>query len=99
MTTELNLYLCSRGETLAAILDGLTTRSHGEKLGWMSLVLSPYGQAYFRVFEVASQRGEQVRLVTGLAHPCCCLGRQKGSRCVWGVVSEEYLGEGRGALI
>lgn len=68
----------------------------------MSLVLSLYGQAYFLVSDVASQRGEQVRLVTGLAHPYCCLGRQKGSKCVWGgvgVVSEEYLGGGRGALI
>lgn len=42
-TIELNLGLCSQGEPLAAILDGLTTRSHGEKLGRMSLALSSHG--------------------------------------------------------
>lgn len=49
------------------------------------------------VSEVASQRGKQARLVSGLAGPCCCLGDKgapKGEK-----ISEEYLVGGRGALI
>lgn len=58
---------------MAAILDDLTNRSHGEK--WAdgpSSVTSWLG--LLPVSEVVSQSGKQVRLVTGLAHPCCCLG-------------------------
>lgn len=88
---ELNLCLCSHGEPLAAILDDLTTRSHGEKREDGSSSVIPW-LGLLPVSEVASQSGKQVRLVTGLAHPCCCLGDKgapKGEK-----MSEEYLGGG-----
>lgn len=49
------------------------------------------------VSEGASQRGKQVRLVTGLAQPCCCLGDKGAPK--EGKMSEEYLGGGKDALI
>lgn len=78
---ELNLCLCSHGQPLAAILDDLTNRSqddltnrsHGEKQADGPSSVTPW-LGLLPVSEVASQSGKQVRLVTGLAHPCCCLG-------------------------
>lgn len=49
------------------------------------------------VSEVASQGGKQARLVSGLAHPRCCLGDKGAPK--EGKMSEEYLVGGKGALI